>query len=93
MDSKSELRKVSTRDQFRRWAEKEIAAGYAYKSLASSAATTLDISATINTLDELNGALDLAAVSILLTSEEIKENKHNNSYNRALLQTALESEQ
>lgn len=69
--------------------EKEL--GNAYTTLASKSASREDISSTISLIDKLNTDFRLEIVSRILDSKTIDETRKTNSYNKALLQSALES--
>lgn len=70
----------------------EIALGESYRKLSLESATTSDISATIRAISKLNVELDSEVVSAILDYATIDELKKVNSYNKALLQAALDSE-
>jgi hypothetical protein len=69
----------------------EIALGNAYTILASESASTTDISSVIKLIDKLNMDLNSEIVSKLLDYPTIDELRKTNSYNRAVLQAALDS--
>lgn len=71
----------------------EIALGKAYIILASESASREDISSVISLIDRLNADFNLDIVSFLLDSQSINETKKANSFNKAVLQSALESKQ
>ncbi|QQG41331.1 MAG: hypothetical protein HYV90_04165 [Candidatus Woesebacteria bacterium] len=71
----------------------EIALGQAYIKLASDSATRDDISKVISLIDRLNTDLKFEIVTSMLSPQTIDEMRKSNSYNKALLQTALESKQ
>ena len=79
------------KSQLKRVGNNVIALGKAYISLASDTATKADISLAINQIDKVNTDLSLGIVSKLLDSSTINETRNTNSYNKSLLQTALES--
>lgn len=70
----------------------EIALGRAYTTLDADTATTTDIEAAISLIGEVNTNLGLAIVRQLVDSSDINELKMTNSYNKSLLQTALDSQ-
>ena len=70
----------------------EKALGESYKRLAVDTASKGDMSTTINLIDEVNVDYDFPVIRATLEPEDIKEVKTTNSYNKALLQTALEEE-
>lgn len=65
--------------------------GKAYKVLDTKEATKNDISTTISEIDRYNSDLDLSIVTAILDQQTIDKEKKTNLYNKALLQTALES--
>lgn len=69
----------------------EIALGKAYTTLASESASTEDISSVIRLIDRLNVDLKSEIVIQILGYPTIDELRKTNSYNRAVLQTALDS--
>lgn len=71
----------------------EIALGNAYIALASESATREDISKAINRIDSLNADFNFEIVKYILKPQEIDDTRKANSYNKALLQSALESKQ
>jgi len=66
--------------------------GQAYIKLGSDSASEDDISATIRLIDQLNSDYQFEIVSFILDWSTIDETKKANSYNKALLKSALESE-
>lgn len=70
----------------------EVALGQAFQKLDSDSASTDDISRTITLIDKVNSDLELSIVSFILSRSDIDEMKKANSYNKALLKAALESE-
>jgi len=70
----------------------EIALGKAYKVLDTDLASTEDIATVIKLIDKVNKDLELEIISQIYTPAEIFEIKKGNSYNKALLQAALDSE-
>jgi hypothetical protein len=71
--------------------DSEIALGKAYTILASKSASTTDISLAIGLIDKLNTDLKSEIVSQVLDYPKIDEIRKTNSYNKALLQAALDS--
>lgn len=71
----------------------EVALGKAYTTLVSDSASKNDMSSVISLIDKNNADLSLEIVSHVLDSKSIDETKKTNSYNKALLQSALESNQ
>lgn len=66
--------------------------GKAYKTLDTKDATRDDISLVIRNIDKYNADLELSVVNIALDSSTIDEIKKTNSYNKALLKAALDSD-
>lgn len=71
----------------------EIALGEAYTKLSSDSATRDDMSKVIKLIDSLNTDFKFEIVTSMLSPQAIDEMRKSNSYNKALLQTALESNQ
>lgn len=69
----------------------EISLGKAYKILASDSASKNDMSTVISLIDRSNSDLNLEIVSHILDPQSVNETRKTNSYNKALLQSALES--
>ncbi|HEX6976847.1 MAG TPA: hypothetical protein VF185_00620 [Patescibacteria group bacterium] len=65
--------------------------GNAYTILASKSASREDMSSTISFIDKLNIDFRSEVVTSTLDSKTIDEVRKTNSYNKALLQSALES--
>lgn len=78
--------------QLRILGNNEIALGKAYKSLASDDAGREEISLVIRNIDTLNSSLSFEVVNWLLEPSDIDDIRKTNSYNKALLQAALDSE-
>lgn len=81
-EGKSQLKKVGN---------SQIELGKAYTILASESASTEDMSSVIRLIDRLNADLNLEIVNRLLDYPTIDEMRKTNSYNKALLQAALDS--
>lgn len=79
------------KSQIKKFGDSEIALGKAYTTLASESASTEDMSSVIRSIDRLNADLNSEIVIKLLDSPTIDELKKTNSYNKALLQAALDS--
>lgn len=77
--------------QLKKIGNNEIALGKAYTRLSSESASRDDISLVINLIDRVNADLNLGIVSIMLDYSSINETRKTNSYNKALLQAALDS--
>jgi hypothetical protein len=71
----------------------EIALGKAYTVLASESASREDISKVISLIDSLNADFNFEIVGYMLKPQDIDEMRKTNSFNKALLQSALESKQ
>lgn len=69
----------------------EVALGESYKILGSDSASKTDISNTIALIDKVNANYKLDIMSKILDTNNINENKKSNSYNKAILQAALDS--
>lgn len=78
--------------QLERIGNSEINLGNAYVKLSSDAATSLDISATIVLIDELNENYSLPIMLVIFEPSEVSEIKKTNSFNKSMLQAALDSE-
>jgi len=81
-EGKSQLTKVGN---------SEIALGKAYTILASESASAEDVSSVIKLIDRLNADYSLEIVSQVIDYSTLDELKKTNSYNKALLQAALDS--
>lgn len=77
--------------QITRLGNDEIALGDAYKALTSDSASKNDMSSAINLIDRDNTDLNLEIVGNILDSQSIDQTRKTNSYNKAVLQSALES--
>lgn len=71
----------------------EIELGKAYTVLASETASREDMSKVISLIDSLNADFNFEIVKYMLQPQDIDEMKKANSFNKALLQSALESDQ
>lgn len=80
------------KSQFEKLARTSISLGQAYIRLDSDSASEADIAETIRLLDLINSYYDSAIVAYLYDLETIAEIKKTNSFNKALLKAALESE-
>ena len=69
-----------------------VALGKSYKILGSDSADRSDISNAITLIDKLSFDYKLPIVYAVLDKATVTEMQNNNSYNKALLKTALESE-
>ena len=81
------------KSQLIKYGNDEVALGKAYTTLASESATKDDISSAISCIDKLNADLNLEIVGYMFDFQTISEIRKENSFNKALLQSALESEQ
>lgn len=70
----------------------EIALGKSYQVLGSDNASRIDISTTILHIDRVIADHNLEIVSQLYSYSDLEDSKNTNHYNKALLETALESE-
>ncbi len=80
------------KSQLRRFGNNEIALGKAYRALESEEADEDEISLVIRNIDRLNSDLSLDIVTWMLDPPTIDEIRKTNSYNKALLQAALDSD-
>lgn len=69
----------------------EIKLGKAYKILDTDSASTADIYSVITLIDKVNEDLKLEIINKIFDYQTIDEIRKTNSYNKALLQTALDS--
>lgn len=81
------------RSQLTMLGNNEIALGKAYIVLASETASREDMSKVISLIDSLNADFNFEIVRYMLKPQDIDEMKKANSFNKALLQSALESDQ
>lgn len=81
------------KSQIKKFGNSEIAVGNAYKKLGSDSASTSDISLAITLIDELNANYSLTIIRQVLDYSTIDESKKINSFNKAILQSALDSDQ
>lgn len=79
------------KSQLTKYANDEIALGRAYKKLETSEASENDIAVAIKSIETLNADYQLAIITSVLDPRTINEIRTRNSYNKALLQTALDS--
>ncbi len=80
------------KSQLKRIGNDAIALGESYKILDTKEATETDISLAISNIDRYNADLELRVVVAMLDPTTIDEIKKTNSYNKALLQAALDSD-
>ena len=78
--------------QLAKLAQDSTALGQAYTKLASDSASRDDISNTIRLIDQLNVDFQLEIVNVALDWATVDEARKTNSYNKAILKAALESE-
>lgn len=71
--------------------ESQVALGRAYKQLASDSASSEDIREAIRLIDRINQSFTSELVTGLFDETELNEIIKINLYNKALLQTALDS--
>lgn len=79
------------KSQIKTLGDNEILLGNAYTVLASETASTKDISLVISLIDKVNENYNFEIVSFIFDRSEIDETKNTNSYNKAMLQAALDS--
>lgn len=77
--------------QMKTLGDNEILLGNAYTVLASETASNKDISLVISLIDKVNENYNFEIVSNMLDYSTIDETKKTNSYNKAMLQAALDS--
>lgn len=70
----------------------EISLGRAYRVLDTEEASEDDISSVIRNIDRLNTDLKLNIITLIIDPPVIDDIKKTNSYNKALLQAALDSD-
>lgn len=80
------------KSQLKKFGNSEIALGRSYKALDTDEAGESEISAVIRNIDALNNDLSLGVVTWMLDPPAIDEIRKTNSYNKALLQAALDSD-
>jgi len=80
------------KSQLKSFGNSEIALGRSYKALESEKAGKDEISSVIRNIDRLNSDLSLNVVTWMLDPSTIDEIRRTNSYNKALLQAALDSD-
>lgn len=80
------------KSQLRRFGNSEITLGMSYKALDTEDAGESEISAVIRNIDTLNNDLSLGVVTWMLDPPTINKIRNSNSYNKALLQAALDSD-
>jgi hypothetical protein len=78
--------------QLKRIGNSEVSLGKAYKKLDTESANTEDISLVITLIDRLNVDLNLEIVRQVLDFQTIDEMRKTNSFNKSLLQAALDSD-
>lgn len=79
------------KSQLKELGNDEITLGNAYIKVASDSASEADIQNAINLIDEVNNDYDFEIVTALLDQPAIDESQKTNSYNKATLQAALNS--
>jgi hypothetical protein len=82
---------VTGRNQLAELGNDEVALGQAYIKLDSDSASKTDISETVRLIDEVNSDYGFEIVRKILDFASIDEAKKTNSYNKATLEAALES--
>ncbi len=81
------------KSQLKSYGTNEVALGKAYTALASESATKDDIPLAINLIDKHNANLNLDIINQFFDYSEIDEIRKTNSYNKAVLQSVLDSEE
>jgi hypothetical protein len=84
---------VAGKEQLEQIAVTERALGNAFIQVGTPTATNADIQTTISYLDQINSDYQLEIVQALFDGPNMEENMKTNSYNKALLKAALESQQ
>lgn len=79
---KSQINKISN---------DSILLGESYIKLSTDSASESDIRKTISLIDEYNSNYDFEIISSILDQKTIDEDKKTNSFNKALLKSAVES--
>lgn len=77
--------------QINKFGKTEVLLGQSYIKLSLDSASMNDIRETIRLIDELNSYLQFEIVRVSLDQSAIDEIRKNNSYNKAILKTVLES--
>lgn len=83
IDAKMQLKKIS---------DSELLLGRSYVRLDADDATEKDISLTITYIDQLNADYELEASNLFFDAQIMEEVKKTNSFNKAMLKAALESD-
>jgi hypothetical protein len=78
--------------QLTKLANDTLTMGHAYKKLDSESATKEDMSKTIVLIEQFNDDLDFEIAKALWGLSDLDELNKTNSYNKALIKAALESE-
>jgi len=78
--------------QLDKLARNNTSVGQAYIKLDSDSASKEDMSEAIKLIDQLNANYQLEIASFIWNMSDIEELKKTNSYNKALLKAAIESE-
>ena len=79
------------KSQMIQFANDEIELGKAYSKLVEDTATEMDVSQAIVAIDKFNENIKLEIIKNILEPQTIDEIRKSSFYNKALLQTALES--
>lgn len=77
--------------QINKFGKVEVSLGQSYVKLSLDSASMDDVKETIRLIDEMNSCLQFEIVRVVLNQSAIDEIKNNNSYNKAILKTVLES--
>jgi len=78
--------------QLEKLAQDTTSLGHAYDRLGSESASRDDLVEAIRLIDQLNADYQFEIVSFMLDGYTINEMRNTNSYNKAVFQSALESE-
>lgn len=79
------------KSQINKLAKDSTSLGYAFRKLDSDSASEEDIAETIRLIDQINSDYELEMAYNLWDLSELSDAKKINSYNKALLKAALES--
>ena len=77
--------------QLNKFGNDEIALGRAFIKLDGPEASRVDIGNTVSLIDTVNEGFQLDIIKAILSASTIDESKKTNSYNKALLEAALEN--
>jgi hypothetical protein len=80
------------KEQLNKFGNDSISLGQTYRTLDTDSASEEDISVVISFLDVVKEDYDYEIIKVLLEDEMIEEEKKTLSYNKAILETVLESD-